>query len=114
MIFTDRFPRKGPRDRYGNAARAVTDPSGATVAGATVLLTGQMANRMTSRQEKDGSYQAPGLAPGNYIVKVVAEGFGQFTAANYCSESGPDTDAAIALSWKNRKLKFMWMTLRRN
>ncbi|HEY0786746.1 MAG TPA: carboxypeptidase regulatory-like domain-containing protein, partial [Acidobacteriaceae bacterium] len=54
----------------------VADPTGAVIPGATVSLTtadGHTVARATS--EPDGSYEIRGLAPGTYIVLVVAPGF---------------------------------------
>ncbi len=54
----------------------VTDPTGAVIPGATVSLTspdGHTVARVTSSD--DGSYEIKNLAPGTYIVLVVAQGF---------------------------------------
>jgi hypothetical protein len=66
----------------GTLRGQVTDPSGSTVSRAAVLLTAPNGNSVDSVTNKDGFYEVTGLAPGTYTVKVVAEGFGLFTAAN--------------------------------
>ncbi len=57
----------------------VTDPSGSTVANATVLLTTPAGDSLDTTTGKDGSYEFKGLLPGMYAVKVVAQGFSLFT-----------------------------------
>src|SRR6202166_5090263 len=66
----------------GTLRGQVIDPSGSTVSSAAVLLTAPNGNSVDSVTNKDGSYEVTGLAPGTYMVKVVAEGFGLFTGAN--------------------------------
>lgn len=89
----------------GTLRGEVTDPSGATVAGATVLLTAPDGKSIDFTTGKDGSYQAPGLAPGVYTVKVVAEGFGPFTAANVTVKAGQTQTLPIALSLEEQKIE---------
>jgi len=57
----------------------VTDPSGAVVAGATVLLTTPSGASVDTPANKDGTYEFRGLAPGTYTVKAVAPGFALFS-----------------------------------
>ena len=57
----------------------VTDPSGAVVPGATVLLTLLSGASLDTQTNKDGAYEFRGLAPGTYTVKAVAPGFALFT-----------------------------------
>ena len=72
----------------GTLRGQVIDPSGSTVSGAAVLLTAPNGNSVDSVTNKDGFYEVTGLAPGTYTVKVVAEGFGLFTAANIAVKAG--------------------------
>ena len=71
----------------GNAAQAqtttgtlrgqVTDPSGAAIPNATVLVTtATVANTTTTN--RDGVFEVTGLAPGKYGVKVISQGFKTF------------------------------------
>jgi hypothetical protein len=72
----------------GNAARAqeaagtlrgqVTDPSGAAVPGATVLVTTASGAATTAATNREGIFEVTGLVPGKYGVKVVADGFTAF------------------------------------
>src|SRR6516165_11392482 len=53
----------------------VTDPSGAVVTDATVLITSEAGQTAAAQASKDGGYEIKGLAPGKYTVKAIAEGF---------------------------------------
>ena len=63
----------------GTLRGQVTDPSGAAVAGATVLLTTPSGASMDTTTNKDGIYEFKNLAPGKYQIKAVAQGFALFT-----------------------------------
>ncbi|HEY3990892.1 MAG TPA: TonB-dependent receptor [Acidobacteriaceae bacterium] len=62
----------------------VTDPSGATIANATVTIVQNGVNGATRTLQTDahGSYTATNLAAGNYTVTVAASGFQTYTAEN--------------------------------
>src|SRR5450755_3374991 len=66
----------------GGLRGQVMDPSGSTVAGATVLLTTPAGQSVDTTTGKDGSYEFKDLVPGKYTVKAVAEGFALFTQEN--------------------------------
>jgi hypothetical protein len=89
----------------GTLRGQVTDPSGATVAGAAVLLTAADGKSANFQSNKDGGYEATGLAPGNYTVKVVAEGFGVFTAMNVAVKAGQVQTLKVALTLEEQKLE---------
>src|ERR1700733_5667022 len=89
----------------GTLRGQVIDPSGSTVSGAAVLLTAPNGNSVDSVTNKDGFYEATGLAPGTYTVKVVAEGFGLFTAANIAVKAGQVQTLKIALTLEEQKLE---------
>src|SRR5579862_9481884 len=59
----------------GSVHGQVTDPSGAAVPNAIVDVTPPSGQGATSKTGRDGTYEVKGLAPGNYTVKVNAEGF---------------------------------------
>jgi hypothetical protein len=61
----------------GTLRGQVTDPSGAAVTGATVLVS-TASGVATATTNRDGIFEVTGLAPGKYEVKVVADGFGTF------------------------------------
>jgi hypothetical protein len=89
----------------GTLRGQVTDPSGGTVSGAAVLLTAPDGKSSDFSTKSDGSYEATGLAPGSYTVKVVAEGFGQFTAANIAVKAGQVQTLKIALTLEEQKIE---------
>jgi hypothetical protein len=60
----------------GDIVGAVTDPSGAAVAGATVTVTSKATDAtQTATTSSDGSFRVPLLKPGDYTVVVSAAGF---------------------------------------
>lgn len=63
----------------GSLRGQVTDPSGAAVTSATILLTTPSGDSVDTATNKDGNYEFKNLAPGKYVVKAVAQGFGLFT-----------------------------------
>jgi len=77
----------------------VTDPSGATVVGATVLLTTPSGGSMDTTTNKEGIYEFKELPPGKYEVKVVATGFGQFDKPGVAVATGQTArvDAALTI-----------------
>src|SRR6202047_2181938 len=89
----------------GTLRGQVSDPSGSTVSGAAVLLTAPNGNSVDAVTNKDGFYEVTGLAPGTYTVKVVAEGFGLFTAQNIAVKPGQVQTLKIALTLEEQKLE---------
>jgi hypothetical protein len=89
----------------GTLRGQVTDPSGSTVSGAAVLLTAPNGNSVDSVTNKDGFYEVTGLAPGIYSLKVVAEGFGLFTAQNIAVKAGQAQTLKIALTLEEQKVE---------
>ena len=79
----------------GTLRGQVTDPSGASVAGATVLLTTPSGAAMDTTTNKDGFYEFKNLAPGKYQVKAVAQGFSLFTQPDVVVSAGQITRANI-------------------
>jgi hypothetical protein len=76
----------------------VTDPSGAVVTGATILLTTPSGNSMDSTTNKDGIYEFKELAPGTYEVKAVAQGFALYDKTDLELGAGQTLRANIQLS----------------
>ena len=56
----------------------VTDPSGAAVTNASVILTPSDGKSVSGKTKHDGTYEFRDLAPGKYTVQVNAKGFAQF------------------------------------
>jgi len=76
----------------------VTDPSGAAVVGATVLLTTPSGSSMDTTTNKDGMYEFKGLAAGTYEVKAVAAGFAMFDKPGVALAVGQTLRLDIAMS----------------
>jgi Carboxypeptidase regulatory-like domain len=81
----------------GGIRGLVTDPSGGTLVGATVLLTTPSGGSMDTTTGKDGYYEFKNLAPGTYEVKVVAKGFSLFTKSDVSVTSGKITPVNISM-----------------
>jgi hypothetical protein len=96
---------RGQAPTTGTLRGQVTDPSGSTVSGAAILLTAPNGNSVDAVTGKDGSYEVAGLAPGTYSLKVVAQGFGLFTAQNIAVKPGQVQTLKIALSLEEQKLE---------
>ena len=53
----------------------VTDPSGAAVTKATVVMTPPASSPLTTQTNSQGMYEFKGLPPGKYTLNVIAQGF---------------------------------------
>jgi hypothetical protein len=63
----------------GTISGTIVDPNGATVGGATIIITNTTTNQsFTTTTASDGAYRSPTLSPGNYSVSVNAQGFKQY------------------------------------
>jgi hypothetical protein len=79
--FASQAPQTAAATGKGTLRGQVTDPSGAAVANATVLVTtADVANTATTN--KDGVFEVTGLAPGKYGVKVISDGFKAYEVAS--------------------------------
>jgi len=63
----------------GGLSGVVTDPSGASIAKASVRLTNASGASLDATTNRDGLYEFKGLLPGSYTLKAVAKGFALFT-----------------------------------
>jgi hypothetical protein len=64
------------QETRGSIVGKVTDPSGALIAGANVVVTNTaMGTKTTLSTNADGDYQATYLIPGTYQVEVASPGF---------------------------------------
>jgi Carboxypeptidase regulatory-like domain len=84
--------------KTGGLRGQVTDPSGATVGGATILLSTPSGASLDTVTTKDGLYEFKNLAPGKYTVKAVADGFAQFKQENVTVSVGQIQRLNIALT----------------
>ena len=76
----------------------VTDPSGAAVASATVLVTTPSGAATTASTNRDGIFEVTGLVPGKYGVKVVAPGFTTFDQADVEITAGQAQTLTVSLT----------------
>ena len=53
----------------------VTDPSGAAITNATVVMTPPAGSPVTTQTNSQGMYEFKGLLPGKYTLNVIAQGF---------------------------------------
>src|SRR6266446_1104539 len=83
----------------------VTDPSGSTIANATVIVTTPTGGAITAGTNRDGIYELKNLAPGKYDVKVIAEGFAAFETSNVEILSGQTQKLDVPLTIEVREEK---------
>src|SRR5690349_18345432 len=83
----------------------VTDPSGAVVPGATVVLKSPGARSVTTKSDGAGLYEIKGLLPGEYTVEVTAKGFKIFTAdVQVSSGQIQHINAVLQISVQNQQV----------
>jgi hypothetical protein len=83
----------------------VTDPSGGTLVGATVLLTTRSGASMDTITNKDGIYEFKNLAPGSYEIKAAAAGFAMFDKNGVSLAAGQSLSLNIPLTLEVEKEK---------
>jgi hypothetical protein len=82
----------------GRILGTLTDPSGAAVAGATILVTdAERGASRTATTDESGSYAIPDLPPGTYKLHVQAKGFRGVDRPNVRIEVASDVRADFAL-----------------
>jgi hypothetical protein len=80
----------------GTLRGQVTDPSGAAVGNATVLVS-TASGVATATTNRDGIFEVTGLAPGKYEVKVVADGFAAFDQPEVVISAGQAQKLNVAM-----------------
>ena len=86
----------------GRVLGSVTDQSGASVAGATVIVTDtQRGTSRTLATDASGDYVAPDLIPGTYKIHVQAKGFKSEERPNITIEVATDVRADFTLQAGN-------------
>jgi hypothetical protein len=83
----------------------VVDPSGAAVAGATVVVLPASGARTTTTTNRDGVFDVKPLAPGKYAVQVFADGFAQFEAKDVAVAPGIPVVLSVHLTIEEQKEK---------
>ncbi|MGB6200355.1 MAG: carboxypeptidase regulatory-like domain-containing protein, partial [Candidatus Acidiferrales bacterium] len=78
----------GAQAGQGTLQGTVTDPSGAAVAQAAVVMMSSSGQFTTGKTNQTGGYQIKGLAPGSYTLTVNADGFSVYEQDNVQISSG--------------------------
>ena len=81
----------------------VTDPSGAAVVGATVVVTSSAGQAGTAKTSRDGNYAIKGLAPGKYAVQANAKGFALYQQQDLVIVAGQDQTLDIQFALEPQK-----------
>ena len=75
-------PASFAQTRTGALRGQVTDPSGAAITGATVVMTPATGAPITAQTDAQGMYEFKSLPPGTYSMTVVAKGFTMYENDN--------------------------------
>lgn len=86
------------QEANGELRGQVTDPSGAAVADAAVLVTTPSGAATTATTNREGLFEVKGLTPGKYGIKVVAPGFAPFEKTDIEVKAGQAARLNISLS----------------
>lgn len=88
----------GVRGAGGEIAGTVTDPRGAVVVGAQVIVTEAATQKSaTATTDAQGRYKISGLGAGTYVVVVTAQGFAEARVENVRVEDGKTATASAQL-----------------
>src|ERR1700751_842487 len=90
----------------GGVRGQVTDPSGAAVVGATVVVLPAEGASSTGTTNRDGIFEVKPLAPGKYTMQVFARGFAQFSVSNVAVVAGSPVllDVHLAIEEQREKV----------
>jgi len=86
--------------KSGTIVGTITDPSGAVVPGANVVVVSQDTNVPTTTvSDSSGTFTVPYLAPGTYTVNVEpgGTGFAKYSATNVSVATGQTVKISVAL-----------------
>jgi hypothetical protein len=89
----------------GSVRGQVTDPSGAAVVGATVVVLPPDGPSTTAITNRDGMFEVKPLAPGKYTVQVFAPGFAQFSVKEVSVVAGSPLVLNVHLAIEEQKEK---------
>ena len=87
----------------GTLQGQVTDPSGGSVASASIVLTTPSGGSLKATTDKEGIYQFKNLAPGKYAIRVTAQGFAVFTRADIVVVAGQTTRINVPLALEQQQ-----------
>ena len=90
-------PRVNSSMESGTLHGMVTDPSGAAIQGASVIVSsGEFVESVST--DKTGQYTVSGLAPGYYRVHIHSNGFSMFRRSGLVLSAGCETEADAQLT----------------
>jgi Carboxypeptidase regulatory-like domain/TonB dependent receptor len=95
------------QNSQGTLRGQVTDPSGAAVAGAAVVMMASDGTFTTGKTTQTGSYEIKGLAPGSYMLTINADGFSIFEQDNVQISPGQiqKADAKLTIATANQTVQ---------
>jgi hypothetical protein len=101
-VFAGSLAAQAPANLRG----VVTDPSGASVPGATITLTGPNSFVRVAQTDSSGTYTLPGLPPGSYTVRVGASGFALFekTGLDLAATRATTLDVKLTLATEKQEV----------
>jgi hypothetical protein len=102
LIFLGRVGAQVPS---GSLRGQVTDPSGAAVVGATVVVLPVEGASSTTTTKRDGIFEVKPLAPGKYTVQVFAPGFAQCSMQDVAIAAGSPVVLDVHLSIEEQREK---------
>jgi hypothetical protein len=76
------------QDQSGEIRGVVTDPSGAVVSSANVMLTSASGGSKSETSGRDGGFRFARVESGSYTLVITAKGFAQATVENIAVEAG--------------------------
>lgn len=81
----------------GSLKGQVLDPSGASVADATILALPEKGAALTATTDKNGLFEIKQIPPGSYAVQAVAQGFAKFEKSGIAIAAGHTVTLDISL-----------------
>jgi len=96
-----------PPASQGTIRGQITDPSGAAVAGAAVVMMASDGTFTTGKTTQTGTYEIKGLAPGSYTLTINADGFSVFEQDNVQISPGQiqKADAKLTIAAQNQTVQ---------
>ena len=113
------MPQAAAQAVYGSIFGTITDPSGAAVAGAKVVVTSaSKGTTFETTTNTDGNYSVTHLVPDAYTLKASGAGFKSFETANIVvsADSAARVDAQFQVGGATETVRFLtrkpWKTCR--
>src|SRR5262249_25036163 len=89
----------------GSLRGQVTDPSGAVIPRASVTASGADGKVKVATTNQQGAYTIPGLASGEYTVRVLAKGFAVFESkVNLAPSAAQTVNAQLTVSAEQQEV----------